>query len=104
MAAGGRRRLPVRGAVVVIALAAGAACGGRAPVTRDPRSPAVVASGGPCGAPPRLLGTPPHAARQPTPRGRTLHATKGWMGRLYFGYGDIEANTGPIEISSYDPA
>jgi hypothetical protein len=50
------------------------------------------------------LGTHPHAPAQPTALGRTLADTRGWHGRLYFGYGDLELNTGPIAISSYDPA
>ena len=49
------------------------------------------------------LGTHPHAIAQPTPLGRTLADTRGWHGQLYFGYGDLELNTGPIAITSYDP-
>jgi len=49
------------------------------------------------------LGTHPHAPAQPTALGKTLADTRGWHGRLYFGYGDLELNTGPIAISSYEP-
>lgn len=49
------------------------------------------------------LGTHPHAIAQPSPLGRTLADTRGWHGQLYFGYGDLEMNTGPIAISSYEP-
>jgi hypothetical protein len=49
------------------------------------------------------LGAHPHAVAQPTPLGRTLADTRGWHGRVYFAYGDLEANTGPIVISSYGP-
>ena len=48
--------------------------------------------------------TNPEAARQPTERGRRIHALKAWQGRLYSGYGDYGANTGPIAITSFDPA
>ena len=48
-------------------------------------------------------GTHPHAVAQPTTLGRTLADTRGWHGQLYFAYGDLELNTGPIAISSYEP-
>ena len=51
-----------------------------------------------------LLGGHPHAAEQPTASSRTLIETEGWMGRVYFGYGDLEEDTGPIRITAYDPA
>jgi hypothetical protein len=50
------------------------------------------------------LGTHPHASAQMTALGRTLADTRGWHGQLYFGYGDLEINTGPIAISSYEPS
>jgi hypothetical protein len=86
---------PAGRVAVLVGLLASAACGGRVPGAEG---------GARCDTRPAALGTHPHAARQPTPNGRTLGETKGWMGRLYFGYGDIEANTGPIQIASYDPA
>ena len=46
----------------------------------------------------------PHAIQQRTALGKTLADTRGWHGRVYFTYGDFEENTGPIVISSYDPA
>lgn len=45
----------------------------------------------------------PHAPAQKTDLGKTLGDVRGWHGRLYFGYGDLEENTGPIVISSLDP-
>lgn len=56
-----------------------------------------------CGTQATLLGTHPHASLQPTPLGKTLGDTRGWKGLLYFGYGDFEANTGPIHITTFEP-
>ena len=83
-----RRRLPVLAALgAAVALAA--------------------CSGLPCrlGAPAEFvsLGKNPFAAAQPTPVGRHLHTLEGWRGELYMGYGDYDENTGPIEISAYNP-
>jgi hypothetical protein len=50
------------------------------------------------------LGVHPEAALQPTTLGRILVTLFGWQGRLYVGYGDANANTGPIAVSSWDPA
>jgi len=49
------------------------------------------------------LGKNPFAAAQPTPVGRSLNTLEGWRGELYMGYGDYDENTGPIEVSAYDP-
>jgi hypothetical protein len=49
------------------------------------------------------LGRNPYAAAQPTPTGRRLHTLEGWRGELYMGYGDYDENTGPIEVSAYNP-
>lgn len=56
-----------------------------------------------CETMPMLLDVHPHAPAQPREVGRDLIDTRGWHGRLYFGYGDLENNTGPIVVSSYDP-
>ena len=56
-----------------------------------------------CATQPIQVTTHPHAAAQPTAIGQDLSDTRGWHGQLYFGYGDLDQNTGPIEISSYDP-
>jgi hypothetical protein len=56
-----------------------------------------------CATQPVSLGVHPHAVQQPTAEGKSLIDTRGYHGRLYFAYGDLAANTGPIEISSYDP-
>ena len=49
------------------------------------------------------LGKNPFAVNQPTPAGRRLHTLKGWRNELYMGYGDYDENTGPIEVSAYNP-
>jgi hypothetical protein len=82
----------------VTALAAFVACGGdRGTVmdaeTNDPR----------CATHATFLGTHPHASQQPTQLGRTISDTRGWKGLLYFAYGDLEMNTGPIYITTFDP-
>jgi hypothetical protein len=46
----------------------------------------------------------PAASRQPTPLGRRLATLEPWQGHLYVGYGDYEANTGPIPLNFFDPA
>jgi hypothetical protein len=51
-----------------------------------------------------LLGVHRPAAAQPTPIGKALVALCPWRGRLYFGYGDYQDNTGPIEILAWEPA
>ncbi len=87
--------------------------------TRRPRpGPSVLAALGAafaltaCSGLPCRLGTPaefvsldknPFAAAQPTPVGRYLHTLHGWRGELYMGYGDYDENTGPIEISAFNP-
>ena len=67
--------------------------------------PDVVADAGDprCATRAVALGSHPHAIAQPTSLGRTLADTRGWHGRVYFAYGDLEINTGPIVISSYEP-
>lgn len=66
---------------------------------------AVVDAADPrCRTMPVLLTTHPHAVEQDAATvGQNLVDTRGWNGRVYFGYGDINYNTGPIVISSYDP-
>jgi hypothetical protein len=49
------------------------------------------------------LGMNPFAITQPTPLGRRLHTLEGWRGEVYMGYGDYDENTGPIEVSAYNP-
>jgi hypothetical protein len=44
----------------------------------------------------------PQAASQSTSVGRTISALEPWNGRLYAGYGDYTANTGPITINAFD--
>lgn len=52
----------------------------------------------------RRLGLHPQAAAQPTATGRALRTLCPWRGRLYIGYGDYQANTGPIAVTAWDPA
>jgi len=81
------------------AVAAHAACGsvaGPTATSPDPEDPR-------CATQAIAFGPHPHAMAQSSPLGRTLADARGWHGRLYFAYGDLEANTGPITISSYDP-
>jgi hypothetical protein len=56
-----------------------------------------------CQTQPMFISTHPHAPAQSTADGANLNDTRGWHGRVYFGYGDLASNTGPIMISSLDP-
>lgn len=42
------------------------------------------------------------AAVQPTAIGRRIAVIQDFAGQLFFGYGDWNANTGPVRISAYD--
>ena len=44
----------------------------------------------------------PQAAGQSTSVGKTISALEPWNGRLYAGYGDYTANTGPITVNAFD--
>src|SRR3954451_11319614 len=86
----------MRHAATMSLLAVVGACGGDGgtdAATSDPRCETQAA----------FLGTHPHASQQPTPLGKTISDTRGWKGRLYFAYGDMEENTGPIFINTFDP-
>lgn len=50
-----------------------------------------------------FVGVHPGAVEQPTERGRILATLAAWDGRVYAGYGDINANTGPIAVAPFDP-
>jgi hypothetical protein len=50
-----------------------------------------------------FLTTHPHSPAQASTDGARLVDTRGWYGRLYFAYGDVAQNTGPIWVSSLDP-
>lgn len=43
------------------------------------------------------------AASQPTAIGKNIYALEAWNGKIYAGYGDYSANSGPISIMAYDP-
>jgi hypothetical protein len=51
-----------------------------------------------------VVGTSPQAAAQGTVRGRTIGDLGQDAGRFYVGYGDFDANTGPIDVTTFDPA
>ena len=50
-----------------------------------------------------LLATHPQASVQPTALGKTIYALQAWNGKIYAGYGDYGANTGPIAVTPFDP-
>lgn len=50
-----------------------------------------------------VAGVHPKAAAQSTVSGRAIVALFAWKGKLYAGYGDYGANTGPISIMAFDP-
>jgi len=52
----------------------------------------------------KLLGAHAQAAAQPTATGRALVTLCPWRGKLYVGYGDYQRNTGPIDVTAWDPA
>jgi hypothetical protein len=54
--------------------------------------------------PPQLLFVHPHASQQPTDWGKMILTLRAYNGKLYSGYGDWGANTGPITIDGYDLA
>jgi hypothetical protein len=88
----------------LLALAAIVGCG---PVV-EPASPTEDQAPGVvpdrrCLTTPVVITTHPHAREQFGPIGPNLVDTRGWGQRLYFGYGDINLDTGPIVISSFDP-
>jgi hypothetical protein len=47
--------------------------------------------------------THPQASQQSTSLGKTLLTLKAWNGKIYAGYGDYDANTGPISVTTFDP-
>src|SRR4051812_25423164 len=51
-----------------------------------------------------LVATHPEVAAQTTSYGNLIATLKPFNGRLYAGYGDYNANTGPIAVRAYDPA
>ena len=52
----------------------------------------------------QLVGAHAQAAAQPTVTGRALTTLCPWHGKLYVGYGDYQRNTGPIDVTAWDPA
>src|SRR5205085_1015888 len=71
----------------------------------EPDAAVNVDAGDPrCRTQPVRLNDHPWAVSQASAMGRSLRNVRGFHGRLYFGYGDLNANTGPIDVASYDPA
>ncbi len=52
----------------------------------------------------KLLGVHSQATAQPTATGKALVTLCPWQGKLYIGYGDYQHNTGPIDVTAWDPA
>lgn len=52
----------------------------------------------------QLLGSHPQASTQTTSTGRALLTLHPWRGLLYIGYGDYQQNTGPVDVTAWDPA
>jgi hypothetical protein len=50
-----------------------------------------------------LIGTHPQAAQQPTSQGKRITALTVFNGKVYSGFGDYGANTGPIALTPFDP-
>jgi hypothetical protein len=49
-----------------------------------------------------LVATHPQASLQSTATGKTLVTLQSWNGKLYSGFGDYTANTGPIALTPFD--
>lgn len=76
-----------------------------APTVVTLRTPAAAASGDPPPAPsPVLLGTHPQAAAQSTVWGKRIQELIVFDGIVFAGFGDWDANTGPIAASGWDIA
>ena len=50
-----------------------------------------------------VVATHPDAAEQKTADGKVLARLQPFNGKLYAGYGDYNANTGPINVRAFDP-
>lgn len=50
------------------------------------------------------VGIHPQASVQPTTTGKVIATLKSWNGKLYAGYGDYGANTGPTYLTPFDGA
>jgi hypothetical protein len=48
------------------------------------------------------VATHPQASLQPTATGKILDTLQTWNGKIYSGYGDYTANTGPIALTPFD--
>lgn len=51
-----------------------------------------------------LVATHPQAVSQSTNFGKRIHTLQVFEGQIYSGYGDYDANTGPIHINPFNPA
>lgn len=50
-----------------------------------------------------LLSMHPWAVQQKSTVGKSIQTLIAWQGKLYAGYGDYGANTGPITLAAFDP-
>lgn len=51
-----------------------------------------------------LVATNSYAATQSSAEGKIISTLEPWNNKLYMGYGDWASNTGPIQVSYFDPA
>lgn len=76
----------------------------KSPETSEPKPAEPAAVVDPlCATQPRALTDHPWAITHASAMGRNLRNVRAFGGRLYFGYGDLNENTGPVEIASFDP-
>jgi hypothetical protein len=98
---------------VVLSSPASAACDAGGPPAVVARTDAGVAGidDPRCATKPVAIPDHPTAAKQVaipnvqnvSDMGKNLRSVRAFHGRVYFGYGDLNANTGPIDVASYDP-
>lgn len=52
----------------------------------------------------QYVGTHPQASTETTERAKNMETLAAWNGKIYAGYGDWDANTGPMSVTPFDPA
>lgn len=50
------------------------------------------------------VGTHPQASTETTDKAKMIQSLEGWNGKMYIGYGDWDANTGPVAMTPFDPS
>ena len=91
----GRQGMRVGNAWLVLAGVSAVAC--QKPESAAPTGPCVSCTW-------QLLGIHTQASAQPPATGKALVTLCPWRGKLYVGYGDYETNTGPVDVTAWDPA